>query len=141
MPLEALYQNLILDHYRNPRNFGKLDGVAVRVRHENPACGDHIELYVELSPAGRIEEIKFESWGCALGRASASMMTVAVKDQTATRAQEIMAGFRALFETDPALSKDLGDLQALAGVREFPARIPCVLLPWNALAESLNRSE
>lgn len=140
MPLEALYQNLILDHYKHPRNCGKLDGEAVRMRHENPSCGDHLELYLKLNEFGKIQ-IAFEGWGCALSLASASMMTMAVKEQSRTRALEIMNTFRALFLPPHAQVESLGDLNAFAGVSEFPARIACALLPWNALAEILNRSE
>ncbi len=141
MPLEALYQNLILDHYKNPRNFGKLNSDAVRLRHENPSCGDHIELYVELSAARKVQEIKFESWGCALSLASASMMTVAVKDQTLAQTRELLTSFRALFVSPSKPITGLGELNAFAGVNEFPARIACVLLPWNALTEHLHGSQ
>lgn len=141
MPLPALYQSLIIEHYKNPRNFGKLNGVAVRVRHESPSCGDLITLYLEFEETGKIQRLAFEGWGCALSRASASMMTVAMQDQPRARAHEILAGFHAIFETDCATPNALGDLQAFVAVREFPTRIPCVLLPWNALAESLNRSQ
>ncbi len=140
MPLEALYQNLILDHYKNPRNFGKLDGEAVRMRHENPSCGDHLELYLTLDEEGKIAAIKFEGRGCALSRASASMMTQAVKGKTGAQVRAMITTFRTLFEPHHARPGDLGDLQAFAGVREFPARVPCALLPWNALAEHLNAS-
>ena len=140
MPLEALYQDLILDHYKNPRNFGKLSGEAVRLRHENPSCGDHIELYLELNGLGKIQ-IMFEGWGCALSLASASMMTVAVKDQTIAQTRERLDTFRALFASPPKQVAGLGDLNAFAGVSEFPARIACALLPWNALAEYLNGSQ
>lgn len=141
MPLERLYQNLILDHYKNPRNFGKLDGEAVRMRHENPSCGDHLELYLALDDKGKISEIKFESWGCALSRASASMMTLAVKEQSRADVHEIMNAFRALFASPHTRVGSLGELNAFAGVSEFPARIACALLPWNALAEHLNGSQ
>jgi nitrogen fixation NifU-like protein len=140
MPLEALYQNLILDHYKHPRNYGKLSGAPIRVRHENPACGDQIELYLALDTERKIAEIKFEGYGCALSRASASMMTMAVRNQTSTQARELLAAFRALFAMPCTSNECLGDLNAFAGVSEFPARIACVLLPWNALAEHLNGS-
>lgn len=140
MPLQALYQNIILEHYKNPRNFGKLHGTAVRRRHENPVCGDHIELYVVFDSQRRIQNLKFESWGCVLSRASASMMSVAVTNQTSTHAREMMQAFHAFFTSQEARPEPLGDLRAFAGVKEFPARIPCALLPWNALAEYLNGS-
>lgn len=141
MPLEALYQKLILDHFKNPRNYGTLDGAAVRMRHENPSCGDHIELYLAFDAESKIVEIKFEGYGCALSRASASMMTRAVQHQTSPQARELLAAFRALFETPRMQAESLGDLNAFAGVNEFPARIACALLPWNALAEHLKGSE
>ena len=140
MPLEALYQNLILEHCKNPRNFGTLEGASVRRRHEDPACGDHIELYVATSADGGIREIKFESWGCALSRASASMMTLSVQQQSRARALEIMAAFHTLFIPPHTRVESLGELNAFAGVSEFPARIACALLPWSALAESLSGS-
>ncbi|MEK7729544.1 MAG: Fe-S cluster assembly sulfur transfer protein SufU [candidate division KSB1 bacterium] len=141
MPFEALYHNLILDHYKNPRNYGKLDGATVRMRHENPSCGDQIELHLALGTESKIVEIKFEGYGCALSRASASMMTVAVRNQTSTQARERIAAFRALFMTPRVNDESLGDLQAFAGVSEFPARIACALLPWNALTEYLNERQ
>ncbi len=141
MPLEALYQNLILDHYKHPRNFGKLSGEAVRMRHENPLCGDHIELYAARDGEGKISDLKFEGWGCALNLASASMMTEAVKGKPLAHAREVLRAFRELFEPDRARPNGLGDLQAFAGVREFPTRVQCALLPWNALAEYLNGSQ
>lgn len=139
MPLEALYQNLILDHYKNPRNYGKLEGEAVRMRHENPSCGDHIELYLKLDEFGNIQT-RFEGWGCALSLASASMMTAAINERSRTHAEEVLNAFRALFLAPQAHAESLGELKAFAGVREFPARMACALLPWGALAESLNRS-
>lgn len=140
MPLEMLYQNVILDHYKNPRNYGTLSGAAVRMRHENPLCGDHIDLYLELHRGEIIRNIAFEGRGCALSRASASMMSVAVKDQSLVRVKEIMTVFRALLHDARTPMQDMGELQVFAGVSEYPTRLPCALLPWQALAEHLNGS-
>jgi nitrogen fixation NifU-like protein len=112
MDLEELYQEVILDHSRRPRNFGVLEKPDVVVHGDNPACGDEIHLGVQFGSDGKLEAIKFSGQGCAISQASASMMTA---DQ----------------------SKSLGDLQLLQGVRKFPQRVKCAMLAWRALEQAL----
>jgi nitrogen fixation NifU-like protein len=130
-----LYQEVLVDHAKRPRNFGALPGASHSAEGVNPLCGD--ELTVRLRTAeGRIEEIAFEGAGCAVCIGSASMMTVATKGLPLSGVPEMMQCIRALVcgDGDPANSGDLG---ALAGVARFPARIKCALLPWSALEAAL----
>jgi nitrogen fixation NifU-like protein len=133
--LEDLYQEVIMDHYRRPRNFGRLEGVGQAVEHENPACGDQLELFVRLED-GRIGDIRFVGRGCAISMASASLMTETVKGKSVSEAEEAAEGFLCMLRGDrPA--EGLGDLAALSGVRQFPLRVKCAALAWHALREAL----
>ncbi|MFN2432346.1 MAG: Fe-S cluster assembly sulfur transfer protein SufU [Gemmatimonadota bacterium] len=136
--LPSLYQELILDHYRRPRNKGALENPSVTVSMYNPVCGDEIELQLTLEE-GRLAAIRFGGHGCSISQASASMMTL----QTGGRGVEEVGGLVELFKllmhgsTDAAADRRLGDLRALQGVARFPVRIKCALLAWNALEEAL----
>jgi nitrogen fixation NifU-like protein len=139
--LEELYQEVILDHSRRPRNFGRLADAAVRVHGDNPACGDEIDLDVKLGADGSLQDIKFSGHGCAISQASASMMTAKLKGKTRTKAMEMLRAFRDLVagEGDDSLSI-LGDLRMMRGVRKFPQRVKCAMLAWRALEEALRQS-
>jgi nitrogen fixation protein NifU and related proteins len=139
--LEELYQEVILDHARRPRNFGRLADAAVRVHGDNPACGDEIDLDVKFGADGSLQDIKFSGHGCAISQASASMMTAKLKGKTRTAAMEMLRVFHGLVagEGDDPLST-LGDLRLMRGVRRFPQRVKCAMLAWRALEEALRQS-
>ena len=136
--LEELYQEVILDHSRRPRNFGELADAAVRVHGDNPACGDEIDLGVKFGGDGRLDEIKFSGHGCAISQASASMMTMKLKGKSRAAAQEMLDAFHTLVAGEGDDSGEiLGDLRLLRGVRKFPQRVKCAMLAWRALEEAL----
>jgi nitrogen fixation protein NifU and related proteins len=138
MDLEELYQEVILDHSRRPRNFGALEKPDVLVHGDNPACGDEIHLGVQFGSDGKLQEIKFSGQGCAISQASASMMTAKLKGKSREEATEMARTFKNLVTTEGAdQSKGLGDLQLLQGVRKFPQRVKCAMLAWRALEQAL----
>lgn len=139
--LEELYQEVILDHSRRPRNFGDLTDASVRVHGDNPSCGDEIDLGVKFSPDGSLEQIKFSGHGCAISQASASMMTMKVKGKSRTAAEEMVGAFHDLVtgKTDDG-APAMGDLRLLRGVRKFPQRVKCAMLAWRALEEALRQN-
>jgi len=136
--LEELYQEVILDHSRRPRNFGVLANADVLVHGDNPACGDEIHLGVHFSPDGKLEEIKFSGQGCAISQASASMMTLKLKGKTRSEAADLARSFKDLVTSEASNeTKGLGDLQLLQGVRKFPQRVKCAMLAWRAVEQAL----
>ena len=139
--LEELYQEVILDHSRRPRNFGELPDAVVRVHGDNPACGDEIHLAVKFSGNGGLEEIKFTGHGCAISQASASLMTMKLKGKSREETMSILRAFHDLVtmevNDDP---KNLGDLRVMRGVRKFPQRVKCAMLPWRALEQALQQT-
>ena len=139
--LEELYQEVILDHSRRPRNFGELADAAVRVHGDNPSCGDEIDLGVKFGVDGSVDEIKFSGHGCAISQASASMMTMKVKGKSRTAAEEMVGAFHDLVvgKTDDG-APAMGDLRLLRGVRKFPQRVKCAMLAWRALEEALRQN-
>lgn len=138
MDLEELYQEVILDHSRRPRNFGALEKPDVLVHGDNPACGDEIHLGVQFGDDGKLREIKFSGHGCAISQASASMMTAKLKGKSREEAAEMARTFKNLVTNEAAdQSKSLGDLQLLQGVRKFPQRVKCAMLAWRALEQAL----
>jgi nitrogen fixation NifU-like protein len=138
MDLEELYQDVILDHSRRPRNFGVLAKPDVLVHGDNPACGDEIHLGVQFGSDGKLQEIKFSGQGCAISQASASMMTAKLKGKSREEAREMARTFKNLVTGESAdQSKSLGDLQLLQGVRKFPQRVKCAMLAWRALEQAL----
>ena len=151
--LEDLYREIILDHYRNPRNRGELTTPpAHRVEGFNPLCGDEIVLYVEVD-GDTVTDIKIGGQGCSISQSSASMMSAAVKGKTVAEVEELTRAFKALMsihesslDGEASTADDLaaeladvklGDLEALRGVVKFPVRIKCATLSWNTLAEGL----
>jgi len=138
MDLRELYRDVILDHNRQPRNFGHLDSADGRAEGHNPLCGDRLTLSVRMN-GERIEDIRFEGKGCAISTASASLMTEAVKGRDRAAVRELFDKVHALL-TRPDASPDssLGKLAALSGVREFPARVKCASLCWHTLNAALS---
>lgn len=139
--IEELYQEVILDHSRRPRNFGNLTDAAVLVHGDNPACGDEIHLGVKFGAEGALQEIKFTGHGCAISQASASMMTMKLKGKSRSEVMEMVRAFHDLVtggmdEPPPAL----GDLRLLHGVRKFPQRVKCAMLAWRAVEQALQQS-
>ncbi len=137
--LEELYQQVILDHSRRPRNFGEIPG-AVRVHGDNPSCGDEIYLDVQFGPDGAVTDLKFTGQGCAISQASASLMTMKVKGRSRAEAEVLLRAFRDLVTIEVAEPiKQLGDLRLLQGVRKFPQRVKCAMLAWRALEQALGQ--
>jgi nitrogen fixation NifU-like protein len=139
--LTDLYQEVILDHNRRPRNFGPLDGANREAKGHNPLCGDRLTLAVRVD-GDRIAEIRFEGSGCAISKASASLMTEAVKGHTIAEADETFHKFQAAVTAPLDVEVDLdalGKLAVLAGVREFPVRIKCASLAWHTLQAALKQ--
>jgi nitrogen fixation NifU-like protein len=138
MNLEELYQEIILDHSKRPRNFGTLEDATVSVKGDNPSCGDEVELTVKLSP-DTIEAIKFTGHGCAICMASASLMTVKTKGKSRAEAGELIRAFREMLVAPeaPEPPDTFGDLQVFAAVRRFPQRVKCANLGWRALEQAL----
>ena len=140
--LEELYQSVILDHSRRPRNMGEITDGAVHVHGDNPSCGDEIHLHVKFGKDGGVEDLKFTGQGCAISQASASMMTLKVKGKSRTDTQTMLHAFHDLVTTevsDPP--KLLGDLRLLQGVRKFPQRVKCAMLAWRALEQAFEQGD
>ena len=137
-PLSSLFQEVILDHYKRPRNRGPLDDANAVVHMNNPTCGDEVVLRLRLN-GDTIEDARFEGVGCSISQASISMMTQLIKGKKAGEAVGIMRRFTEMMHGDESAARDrmLGDLRALSGVSKFAARVKCALLGWNALEEAL----
>ena len=138
MELDALYAEVILDHNRRPRNWGELPPPARKVEGFNPLCGDRLTLWLDVE-GDLVRDVKFTGEGCAISKASASMMTQTVKGKTRAEAEELFERFHALV-TGTAATADpsLGSLRAFAGVARFPARVKCASLAWHALHGALH---
>jgi nitrogen fixation protein NifU and related proteins len=135
--LTEMYGEMILDHNRRPRNFGRLDAASHSAQGNNPLCGDRVAVYLLLD-GDRIQDIAFDGAGCAISTASASMMTEALRGKPVGEARQLFERFRALLTQDPAATDpDLGSLMAFAGVRQYPMRVKCATLPWHALVAAL----
>jgi len=140
--MSDLYQELILDHKRHPRNFREMPDATRAVDGHNPLCGDQLRLFVKVSDR-RVEDVSFVGVGCAISMASASMLTEAVKGKTVEEAERLFADVHDLLtsahpRTDPAA---LGNLGVLAGVHEYPMRVKCATLSWHTLDTALNTEE
>ncbi len=138
--LDDLYRELILDHYRHPRNRGSLENATAKVDGYNPLCGDEIEVDL-LFDDDVIEDVAFTGHGCSISQASSSMMTDAVKGRSKVEAQALVAAFKRMM-TDPDVepSEELGDLEAFQGVAKFPVRVKCATLAWNVLEQGLQKN-
>jgi nitrogen fixation NifU-like protein len=135
--LRDLYQEVILDHNKRPRNFGKLAGANRQAEGYNPLCGDRLTVYLDLEE-GRIKDIGFEGSGCAISKASASMMTSELKGKTADEAESTFRRFHSMVTEEGKVDpEELGKLAAFSGVREFPVRVKCASLPWHTLEAAL----
>lgn len=136
--LDDLYQDVILDHGRRPRNFRRLPEATSEVEGLNPLCGDHYKLYVKLD-GDRISDLAFEGSGCAISKASASLMTSALKGKTIAEAEEAFRSFHAMVvEGDKSKARGLGKLAVLQGVCDFPTRVKCASLVWHALDSAIH---
>jgi len=134
--LSELYQAVILEHNRKPRNFGKLPEANRAARGDNPMCGDNFVVYLHVRE-GLIEGISFEGSGCAISKASASVMTTALKGKPEEEARRLFADFHQVVTTGNADGDDFSDMSAFAGVSAFPARIKCATLAWHAALSAL----
>ena len=137
--LRDLYQQIILDHNRSPRNFRIIENADRSARGDNPLCGDKITVYVRLD-GDVVDDVSFQGAGCAISQASASLMTAAVRGKRADEAERLFRSFHAMVTAAPneqANHSELGKLAAFAGVREFPARVKCANLAWHTLHAAL----
>lgn len=144
--LRDLYQEVVLDHGRRPRNFGPLPGANRHAEGFNPLCGDQLTLHMKVNDDGLIEQARFEGSGCAISTASASLMTEALKGRNADEAHALFAAFHSLLTGDESRAANtqapaLGKLLVLAGVREFPMRIKCATLAWHTLDAALQQMD
>jgi len=141
LPLSSLYQTLILEHYRKPRNRGELPDKTVEVHMLNPVCGDEIKLQLKVED-DVIKAVKFAGQGCSISQASVSMMTGLLEGKRVAEADALAARFTDMMKGDATAASDrsLGDLRALQGVSKFPVRIKCALLAFDALLEALKKS-
>lgn len=139
--LSDLYQEVILDHNRTPRNFRALERPTHRAEGFNPLCGDRLDLFLHVD-ADRIADIGFQGSGCAISRASASLMTDALKGRSLGEARDLFQRFHQMVTTPPDRAvEDMGKLSVLAGVREFPVRVKCATLAWHTFKAALDREE
>ena len=138
--LRELYQQVILDHNRQPKNFRAMEGDHVHADGHNPLCGDKLRVYLHVED-DRIADVSFLGEGCAISKASASLMTQALKDKTLTEARAIFDDFHTMVTDDDAPpSERLGKLAVFSGVREFPVRVKCATLAWHTLGAALDDS-
>ncbi len=136
--MSELYQSVILDHNRSPRNFGRLPDANRHAEGRNPLCGDELSVWLRLGSDARIEDVKFEGSGCAISKASASLMTSAVKGKTRAEALELFRRFHDLVTGEAAAAPEtLGKLAVFKGVVEFPVRVKCASLSWHTLKAAL----
>ena len=137
--LRDLYQEVILDHNRSPRNFGRLDDADLSADGHNPLCGDRLSVTVKLN-GDRVSDVRFEGAGCAISKASASLMTEGVKGRTLDELPKLFDRFHRLVtdRTAPVDDAELGKLAVFAGVRDYPARVKCAVLAWHTLRAALD---
>jgi nitrogen fixation NifU-like protein len=139
--LRELYQEVILDHSRNPRNHRPIDGTELKADGFNPLCGDRVTVFLRLE-GDTIADVSFEGSGCAISTAAASMMTQILKGKTLDEARELFRGFHALVtgaDEEPLDEERLGKLAVFGGVREFPVRVKCATLSWHTMRAALDR--
>jgi len=140
MDIDELYQTIILDHSKRPRNFGVLPPPALKGEGYNPSCGDEVTVFVNESPDHTVEQIKFSGQACAICMASASLMTTQIKGKTVAHALQLKESFIDFLTKETEAPAGLGNLMALGGVKKFPQRLKCATLGWHALSKALERS-
>lgn len=142
--LRDLYQEVILDHGRNPRHFGPMDGASHEAHGHNPLCGDRVHLYLKVDDAGRIADVAFEGKGCAISMASASMMTDLILGKEVDEAKTLADAFYHLAKGEPAQSNvsndDLERLEVMSGVSQFPMRVKCATLAWHTFESAMDET-
>lgn len=139
--LNQLYRSVIMDHYKNPRNKGSIENGSLTVEMNNPTCGDEIQLTLNVE-AGIIKDVKFQGEGCSISMSSASMMTEAIMNQPVDKALAMADEFsNMMLGEEYHISEDMGDVEALQGVSQFPARIKCATLTWKALEKGFKESQ
>ncbi len=141
MELDDLYQEIILDHSKKPRNYGDLPEATSHAHGDNPACGDEIDVHLLLNDQDIVENIRFTGQGCAISQASASMMTSKIKGKTRQEALDILQTFQNMFtssEEPKELPKTFGELKLLKSIRKYPQRVKCATLAWQALKQTLS---
>ena len=147
MNLKELYQEIILEHGKNPRNIGKTENFNKDAKGHNPLCGDSVHVYLKLDNKNKVEDISFEGSGCAISMASASIMTDLVKGKEENEVKEIINDFLGMIKINPNLkSKNLNDdektkLMCLSGVKNYPMRVKCATLSWHTLTSAINNSQ
>ncbi len=134
---DEMYQSVIIDHDRSPRNFRQIETPSHHAEGTNPLCGDKVAVDLKVDDDGRIADIAFQGSGCAISRASASMMTTALKGKTIVEARELFEQFHALLTGGTADTTALGKLVVFKGVGEFPMRVKCATLSWHAMKRAL----
>ncbi len=136
--LQSLYQEVILDHNKKPRNFRVIDPATHEARGFNPLCGDQIKVFLSVDDQGVIQDVSFKGEGCAISTASSSLMTEAVKGKTLEEADALYQKFRDAVMTDNEDTSGLGRLAILTGVKKYPARVKCATLAWHALHAAIH---
>ena len=143
MNLKELYQELILEHGKNPRNLGKTDNFNKDAKGNNPLCGDNVHVYLKLNDQRKVEDISFEGNGCAISMASASIMTDLIKGKSDNEAKEIIEDFLGMIKENPELKNnilkedDKTKLMCLSGVKQYPMRVKCATLSWHTLVSAM----
>lgn len=137
--MNELYQSVIIEHDRSPRNYKVLAEPTHHAEGRNPLCGDEVSLDLRVDADGRIVEVGFQGRGCAVAKASASMMTTAIQGRTIAEARELFDGFHGLLTGQPVPGAALGKLEVFAGLAAYPMRVKCATLAWHALREALEK--
>lgn len=137
--MRDFYQEVILDHYRKPRNYSTLDSATCHAQGHNPLCGDRVEVFLSIGHDEVLQDITFQGAGCAISTASASLMTEAVKGKTLKQVRELFEGFHKMMtaKDEESVWDDLGKLEVLSGVRQIPVRVKCATLAWHTLKAAL----
>ena len=147
MDLKDLYQEIILDHGRNPRNLGKFDNYNKDAKGNNPLCGDNVHVYLRLNENKKVEDIAFEGHGCAISMASASIMTDMVRGKEEKEIKEIVSDFLGMIKEKDSLETNIlkddekTKLMSLSGVKQYPMRVKCATLSWHTLTSALDNSD
>ena len=147
MNLKELYQEIILEHGKNPRNLGKTENFNKDAKGNNPLCGDNVHIYLKLNDQRKVEGISFEGSGCAISMASASIMTDLIKGKSDNEAKEIIEDFLGMIKENPELKNnilkadDKTKLMCLSGVKQYPMRVKCATLSWHTLTSAMNNSK